>query len=240
MGAAIQFLLAPHTRQRWQKLTDSVRQGGTAGDHGLDPNDPMWVDFAHGMAAMMQMPAQLLAEAVNADHPHPSKVLSLAAGHGIYEITVAKQNPQAEVWAVDWPNVLEVAKKNAAAAGVADRYHTIPGSAFEVSFGDGYDLALVTNFLHHFDIETCTSLMRKVQAALKPGGRAAILEFVPNDDRVSPPVPAGFSLVMLAGTPSGDAYTFAQYQQILKNAGFHSSENRPLSPTFSNVVIGTK
>ena len=76
--------------------------------------------------------------------------------------------------------------------------------------------------------------------ALKPGGRAVILEFVPNSDRVSPPMPAAFSLTMLAGTPSGDAYTFAEFQQMLRNAGFRSSELYALPPTFFNVVIGHK
>jgi len=43
-------------------------------------------------------------------------------------------------------------------------------------------------------------------AALRPGGRAATLEFVPNEDRVSPPIPAAFSMVMLASTVAGDLY----------------------------------
>jgi hypothetical protein len=62
--------------------------------------------------------------------------------------------------------------------------------------------------------------MRKVHAALNPGGRVAIAEFVPNPDRVSPPTAAAFSLMMLAATPSGDAYTFAELESISKDAGF--------------------
>jgi len=75
---------------------------------------------------------------------------------------------------------------------------------------------------------------------LKPGGRAVIVEFVPNDDRVTPPLAASFSLIMLAGTPAGDAYTFKELQRMLSNSGFRSSELHPLPPTFFNVVIGTK
>ena len=109
---------------------------------------------------------------------------------------------------------------NAQAAGIADRLHLIPGSAFETDFGEGYDLALITNFLHHFDRETCVTFLRKVHAALAPGGRAAILEFVPNPDRVTPSMPASFSLIMLASTPSGDAYTFAELASMAQAAGF--------------------
>ena len=76
--------------------------------------------------------------------------------------------------------------------GVADRHTTLPGDAFEVPLGGPYDLILVTNFFHHFDPPTCEKLMRRFHAALAPGGRCVTLEFVPNDDRVSPPVQASF------------------------------------------------
>lgn len=48
-----------------------------------------------------------------------------------------------------------------------------------MDFGDGYDVVLLTNFLHHFSPPTNETLLRKVHAALKPGGRAVTLEFVP-------------------------------------------------------------
>jgi len=241
LGSAIQFLVAPQALEGFQKLAAAVRKGGTVVDHdSTEPEHPMWVDFARGMAPMMKMPADLIAKLLRAEEGQKWKVLGLAVGHGLFEITLARHNPNAEVWGVDWPNVLEVARENAAAAGVSGRYHTIPGSAFDVEYGNDYDLVMITNFLHHFDLPTCEKLLAKVRAALKSGGRAVILEFVPNEDRVSPPVPAQFSLTMLAGTPGGDAYTFAELQRMLRSTGYSSVENHPLPPTFFNVVIGTK
>ena len=241
LGSAIQFLVAPQALEGFQKLAAAVRKGGTVVDHdSTEPEHPMWVDFARGMAPMMKMPADLIAKLLRAEEGQESKVLGLAVGHGLFEITLARHNPNAEVWGVDWPNVLEVARENATAAGVSGRYHTIPGSAFDVEYGNDYDLVMITNFLHHFDLPTCEKLLAKVRAALKSGGRAVILEFVPNEDRVSPPVPAQFSLTMLAGTPGGDAYTFAELQRMLRSTGYSSVENHPLPPTFFNVVIGTK
>ena len=241
LGSAIQFLVAPQALEGFQKLAAAVRKGGTVVDHdSTEPEHPMWVDFARGMAPMMKMPADLIAKLLRAEEGQKWKVLGLAVGHGLFEITLARHNPNAEVWGVDWPNVLEVARENATAAGVTGRYHTIPGSAFDVEYGNDYDLVMITNFLHHFDLPTCEKLLAKVRAALKSGGRAVILEFVPNEDRVSPPVPAQFSLTMLAGTPGGDAYTFAELQRMLRSTGYSSVENHPLPPTFFNVVIGTK
>jgi hypothetical protein len=142
--------------------------------------------------------------------------------------------------------VLEVAKENAAAAGVLDRYSTIEGSAFDVDYGDGgdgqggYDLVLLTNFLHHFNAPTNETLLRKVHAALADSGRAVTLEFVPNEDRISPPDAAPFSVMMLGSTPSGDAYTFRELEQMLTNAGFSRSELHQLPPSIQQVVISAK
>jgi hypothetical protein len=106
------------------------------------------------------------------------------------------------------------------------------------SDGGPYDVVLLTNFLHHFDPPTCETLLRKVRAALKPGGRAAALEFVPDESRVSPPEAATFALTMLATTPAGDAYTFAEYQRMFAGAGFARSTFHPLPPSMQQVVIG--
>jgi 2-polyprenyl-3-methyl-5-hydroxy-6-metoxy-1,4-benzoquinol methylase len=220
VGPATEFLLTQQLRECHARLTEAVRRGGTALSEGmLEPENPDWVRFAHGMMPLMHRPSEIMAmELRKGGEAH--KVLDIAASHGMFGISVAKQNPAAHIYASDWKNVLEVAQKNAQAMGLADRYHTLPGSAFETDFGSGYDLALITNFLHIFDPPTCTTFMRKVHAALNAGGRAAIAEFVPSPDRVSPPTAAAFSLMMLAATPSGDAYTFAELETISKDAGF--------------------
>src|SRR5262249_57687478 len=100
-----------------------------------------------------------------------------------------------------------------------DRIDVLAGSAFAVDFGNAYDAALVTNFLHHFDAPTKESLLKKVRDSLNPGGQLIILEFVPNEDRVTPPPAAIFSMTMLSNTPRGDAYTFAQLATMLRNSG---------------------
>jgi 2-polyprenyl-3-methyl-5-hydroxy-6-metoxy-1,4-benzoquinol methylase len=187
---------------------------------------------------MMRPSAQAIARVTGAAEMDECKVLDVAAGHGVFGIHLAEQNPRAEVFALDWPNVLAVARENAERAGVGGRFHELPGSAFDVEFGQGYDLVLFTNFFHHFDPPACESLMRKAHAALKPGGRAVTLEFVPNEDRVTPPAEAAFALVMLASTPSGDAYTFPEFERMFRNAGFARSELHPSPP--EHIIVSSK
>ena len=242
LASAAQFLGAPMLAERFNDLAAAVRKGGTTmSDEGtMAPENPLWVDFAKGMAPMMLMPAEQIAGLLDAAAGKPWKVLDIAAGHGMFGITLARHNPQAEITAVDWAPVLEVAKSNAQSAGVAGRYRTLPGSAFDVGFGSGYDVVLLTNFLHHFDQPTNEKLLRKVNAALKPGGRAVTLEFVPNEDRVTPPIPAKFSLIMLASTDHGDAYTFPEFETMFRNAGFSSSTIHEIPPMPARVIVSAK
>ena len=236
------FIASPDLFLQFTTVADAVRRGGTviSQEGSLAPEHPMWVEFARGMGPLAAFQGQLIANLLESDHAPAWKVLDIAAGHGEYGIALAKRNPRAEIVALDWPNVLTVAEENARQAGVSDRVKKLPGSALEVDYGEGYDLVLLTNFLHHFDPAGCGRILEKVHRALKPGGRAVTLEFVPNEDRISPPEPAAFSLVMLVMTPSGDAYTFAELQRMLAAAGFTKSELHELPPSIHRVVISTK
>jgi 2-polyprenyl-3-methyl-5-hydroxy-6-metoxy-1,4-benzoquinol methylase len=222
MGTAAGFLMGHQLKDAFRDVAGSVRNGGTTldGQGTVEPNNPIWVDFARSMAPLVRPAAEFIAGLAG----EPSKVLDIAAGHGLFGIHVAKKSPSAQIYAVDWPAVLEVARENADNAGVSARLHFLAGSAFEVDFGDGYDVALLTNFFHHFDQPTCVGLMKKVHRSLRPGGRTLTLDFVPNDDRVSPAQPGAFAFIMLNTTPSGDAYTFAEYQEMFREAGFAKCE----------------
>jgi predicted O-methyltransferase YrrM len=242
VGTAAKFLHLEELRNNFSQLADAVRKGGTvAPNHGtMAPDHPMWVQFARAMAPLAAMLAESTAAAVGADTNQPWRVLDIAAGHGMFGIAIAKHNPQAQIVGLDWAAVLEVAKENARKVGVENRYKTLPGSAFDVNFGSDYDLVLVPNFIHHFDAPTNEQLLRKVHSSLKPGGKVAIVEFVVNDDRTSPPAAAMFTLVMLAGTPHGDAYTHREIESMLRNAGFKSVNAHPTPNIDQQVIVGTK
>jgi 2-polyprenyl-3-methyl-5-hydroxy-6-metoxy-1,4-benzoquinol methylase len=242
MGGIVEFISTPKLTENFKNFAEAVRKGGTTDTEGgtVSPDNPIWVKFARAMAPMMAMPAQMLAKLVDPAPAGRLKILDIAAGHGLFGIAFATNNSEAEITALDWPKVLEVAKENASKAGVGDRYSTIEGSAFDVDYGTGYDLVLLTNFLHHFDPPTCETLLRKVHAALNEGGRAVTLEFVPNADRISPPDAAAFSVMMLGSTPAGDAYTFAELERMFNNAGLSRSEIHPLPPSIQQAVISYK
>lgn len=240
LASIAQFLGNPALRAPFDHLAEIVRTGRTIlpGEGNVEPENPIWVQFAETMAPMMAPLAGPLAALVREGYSGPLRVLDIAAGHGLFGIEIAKQNPEARVTGLDWAPVLRVALDNARKAGVQDRYAMLPGSAFEVDFGGPYDAVLLTNFLHHFDQPACVGLLRKVHAALRPGGRAATLGFVPNEDRVSPPIPAAFAMNVLATTPAGDAYTLSELTAMYYAAGFEGVTAHPIPLSPHTVVMG--
>jgi SAM-dependent methyltransferase len=240
-GDATKFFLAPGLTEAFTDLAATIRSGRIhTSEHGTTaPDHPAWIEFARAMGPMMVPAAQGAAELVPLDPSRDTLVLDVSASHGTYGIAFAKKNPRAHLVALDWEAVLAVAEENAKAAGIANRFGKIVGNAFTVDFGRGYDAVLVPNFLHHFNAADCTRFLRRVHAALRPGGRVVIVEFVPNEDRVTPPQAAGFSLIMLGTTPEGDAYTFAEYCRMLTEAGFRDAALHPLPPTAESAVIAT-
>ncbi|MFC5453679.1 methyltransferase [Prosthecobacter fluviatilis] len=239
MGGAVNFLLAPGLTEAFTDLASTIRLGRLhTTEHGTTaPDHPAWVEFARAMGPMMMPTSQGAAALAPLDASRDTRVLDISSSHGAYGIAVALKNPRAHLVALDWEAVLAVTEENAWAAGIADRFSKIVGDAFTVDLGSGYDVVLVPNFLHHFNVEDCTRFLKRVHAALRPGGKVLIVEFVPNEDRITPPPAAGFSLVMLGTTPEGDAYTFAEYEKMLAEAGFHAAELHPLPPTAQSAVL---
>jgi len=240
IASTARFLGNPALMEPFRHLVDIVRTGRTAlhGEGTVEAENPVWVEFAHSMAPMMAPMAAPLGAIALEGLQGPVRVLDIAAGHGLFGIEVAKQNAEARVVALDWAPVLDVAMANARRAGVGDRYDTLVGSAFEVDFGGPYDIVLLTNFLHHFDPRTCVDLLQKVRRALTPRGRAPALEFVPNEDRVSPPMAGAFAMTMLATTEAGDAYTLSELERMYRDAGFARVVAHPVPRAPHTIVTG--
>src|SRR5438093_2922496 len=242
IGGTLEFLLSNEIKGAFDHFTDAVRKGGTAQSREgtVAPEHPVWITFARSMGPLMAPAAAGLADLITLDQNRPAKVLDISASHGMWGNAFATKYQNAQIVALDWAPVLEVASENASAAGVADRFSTIAGSAFEVEIGSDYDVVLVPNFLHHFNAADCVRFLKKAHTALRPGGTVAIVEFVPNPDRITPPAAAGFSLIMLATTPEGDAYTFAEYSGMLAQAGFNPPAMHSLPSSMNVAVIARK
>ncbi|HEY2826926.1 MAG TPA: class I SAM-dependent methyltransferase [Pirellulales bacterium] len=238
MGRIVDFVAAPEILDLF--LGDPVsyvKRGGSVGLANVSPDHPVWVRFAKAAVPFAATTAKRVAAYVATLPDQPYTVLDIAAGHGLFGIEIAKILPEALVTAVDWSQVLSVTRANAEAAGVGDRFRMLAGNALEMDWGGDFDLILLPNFLHHFDMPTCVSLLRKVKESISVGGRVLGIDFVPNEDRISPPTAAMFAFWMLATTPGGDAYTVRELDEMAKEAGFLGATTRPLAPTPESLII---
>jgi 2-polyprenyl-3-methyl-5-hydroxy-6-metoxy-1,4-benzoquinol methylase len=212
-GSAVKFLASDAYVDAFCDLRHAVKRG-RASSRKTD-----WTEFARWMAPLASPVAEFAAEALRVKSAGPIQVLDVAAGHGLYGLAVAACNSEAHIFALDSAPVLQIAQKNARKAGVSKRYHPLPGDLFKGGFGGPYDLVLAANVAHHLDPSGNVKLFRKCRSALKPGGKLALLDFVVNDDRVTPAADASFALHLFA-TGSRDVYTFKEYRQMLGAAGF--------------------
>jgi len=237
MGGMASFLFHPFLEKGLANVTDAVRKGGTIlpAEGSVSEDNPVWVNFARGMAPLTVPSRGLIAQLTAGSGP--MHVLDIAAGHGMFGLTLAQHNPAAEIHALDWKNVLAVAHENAVKLGIADRWHPIEGSAFTADFGSGYDVVLVTNFIHHFDIPTNIGLLEKIRAAMKSGAKMAIVEMAVNDDRITPAGAGMFAMTMLTTTASGDAFSQREIQSMCTRAGFHDITHHAVPSTPQTVTI---
>src|SRR5262249_52830076 len=144
LGGAVQFIGSRQLVDAYKHGAAIVREGGPVIDQqgAVAPEHPIWVDFARGMAPLMSMPAEMLGRLIGADRGEKWKVLDIAAGHGLFGVTIAKQNPNAEIVAVDWAGVLAVAEENANAAGGSDSYPTFHATSFHSPSAYRYPLPI--------------------------------------------------------------------------------------------------
>jgi ubiquinone/menaquinone biosynthesis C-methylase UbiE len=149
-----------------------------------------------------------------------ASVLDVAAGSGVWGVTLAKSARGVRVTAVDWPSVLEVTRRVAASHGVANRFTFAPGDLLEAEFGDGHQVATLGHIMHTEGEERSHALLRRAQAALAPGGRIAIAEFLVNDGRTGPLNGLVFALNVLVHSRTGGTYSAEEIGLWLREAGF--------------------
>jgi ubiquinone/menaquinone biosynthesis C-methylase UbiE len=224
MGA---FLENDEHWEGWGKLPEAVRRGGPI--HSVfDPAEAerFFSVLTRTLHVQNRLPAQRLAKILGAgSKEHGMKVLDVGCGSGVWGIAIAEADTSAHVTAQDLPKVLEQTRRYLEKHGVTNRYDFLPGDLHKVVFpAVKYDLAVLGHIVHGESEASAQQLFKRLQPALKPGGRLAIIDMIPNEERNGPPFPLIFALNMLVHTDAGGTYTLSEYKKWLADAGFASVE----------------
>ncbi|GAA3725925.1 class I SAM-dependent methyltransferase [Streptomyces tremellae] len=233
-GGAVRLGASDWEWDAQKHLVDAVRHGGTVQPtHALTPEFDYWQEFAHSTSWFNNGAAQLMTDRLVpwAAERDSVDVLDIACSHGSYGFTFARAEPRATITGLDWPGVLDITERHAEELGVADRFRKLPGDMFKTPLGGPYDLVMLTNVLHHFAEAEATVLLKRAHAALKPGGRIAVVghSYDAGDTPHTNPLPFMFSVIMLVQTHDGETHSVDAYRRMLTDAGFahpssHASE----------------
>lgn len=231
-----------HIWDAWSHLTEVIRTGKPVRvieeQRNAEDFFPMLVRSLH---VMNLQPARKLAEALGAGtSSNGLRVVDIACGSGVWGIAVAEADRSARITAQDFPGVFNVTREFVKRHNLEDRFDYLPGDLKEVEFGEErYDLAILGNIVHSEGERSSRDLFKRLHRALAPGGRLAILEMVPNDERTGPPFALLFALNMLVNTETGGTFTLAEYTDWLKTAGFSRVETADIG-SHSPAIIGIK
>jgi SAM-dependent methyltransferase len=170
------------------------------------------------------------------------RILDVGAGSGVWSLTFARQDPGAQVTAVDWPAVLQVADEMARRTGVAGRFTACPGDYHSVPFAAGtYDLAIAANIAHLESEERLGSVFGRLHAALKPGGWLLVVD-VFHGQSGGELNAALYELGLALRTAHGRVPGRAVLEACVRRAGFADPDYQPIpvTPRTMGYVLARK
>jgi cyclopropane fatty-acyl-phospholipid synthase-like methyltransferase len=163
-------------------------------------------------------------------------MLDVGGGSGAYSIAFAQANPALRVDILDLAAVEPIARRHIQDAGVADRVNVRAGDLRFGQLGEGYDLVFVSAICHMLSPAENLDLLRRCRAALAPGGRVVVQDFILEPDKTAPRFAALFALNMLVGTRGGASYSEPEYAAWLAEAGFREIRHADLPGTTSLMI----
>jgi len=176
----------------------------------------------------------------NLDLRNVNYLLDVGGGNGANIVALAQVFPQLRAAVLDSPSVCEIARQNIAAQGLNDRLTACSGDCFTDPFPEGIDVILFAHFFTIWSEQRSRQLLRKCFATLPKGGAVVIFNMMQRDTEDGPLAAAmGSPYFLTLATGEGMLYTWREYQQWLREAGFRDVKSRAL-PRDHGVIIATK
>ena len=155
----------------------------------------------------------------------------LGGGNGSLLTAVLRKTPRLKGVLFDLPHVVERARPNLTAAGLAERCQCQAGSFFEIA-PPGADVYLMRHIIHDWNDEQCLSILRNIHRAAPANANLLLIESVitPGNE---PSFGKLLDLTMLV-IPGGKERTEAEYRALLAAGGF---ELKRIVPTAAEVSV---
>ncbi|MBJ6763364.1 methyltransferase domain-containing protein [Myxococcaceae bacterium JPH2] len=210
----------------WGQLEDVVRRGQSVNIHDFAPDDPRWRDYIHAMYQLARLAAPEVVSAI----PLPRgarHVLDLGGAHGWFAAELCRKHKGLKATVVDLEGSARVGRDIIANAGLAHLVSHREGNLLTHDLGGPHDGVLLFQVVHHLTPEQNVALLRRIRTALSPKGTLAVLEYL-REDAETPQGSAPLIGLHYCLTSGAAAYTPAEVEGFLDDAGFDIHQSRPI------------
>ncbi len=191
--------------------------------------------FLRGMHGFGQLSSARIVAAFDLSRFHAMADLGGATGH--LAIAACETYPQLRATIFDLPVVTDMAREYVERSPARERLRIQAGDFFRDDLPPA-QLYVLGRVLHDWGEDRIRFLLRKICAALPPGGALLIAEKLLAEDRSGPTHVHMQSLNMLICT-EGRERTLGEYRALLLDSGFQSAEGK-LTGTLVDAVLARK
>jgi len=167
-------------------------------------------------------------------------VLDVAGGSGAFSIALCRHYPELVATIIDFPNVIEVARRFVADAGLSERIDLTGGNALDTDWPGHQDVVLMSYLLSAVKEDDIPTLLASAYRSLRPGGLLIVHDFMLDDDEQGPALAAQWFLLSLALQPDAGSFSAAALSVLLAEQEFVSVSSQTLIPQITKIVVGSK
>ena len=191
--------VAPGPHENWTRLADTVRTGRPATPIDDDPA-AFYVPLVEGTFTTMWRCAR-----------------------APWSIAMLEACPAGRATVNDLDGVIGVARRKAAAHGVADRCEFRPGDFHTVELEDScYDIVVLGHVCRTEGPDGARRLVERAYAALRPEGRIVLADYFIGPNHKTSPHAVLMGMTMMASTVNGFGVTTKAATGWLRDAGFEA------------------
>lgn len=231
-----------HNYVHWRtiaRLEEVLRSGRSTDAHESLANEAEWGAYQQALLETARPAAPWVAAQV----PVPegaSRLLDIGGSHGLYGAAICRAHPPLHAEVLELPAALATARRLARREGIDDVVTHRAGHALTTDLGRGsVEVIFLGNLIHHFSVTANRKLLRRIAAALRPGGTVAIWDF--KQPAVgSPPelVADGLALLFRLGSATR-CYSTRELETWLTAAGFKEIKMHPTPAPAQLLVTGS-
>ena len=219
------------------RLADAVR-GERAEFYRLMDNPAEALSFSRGQHAGSLGPAAVLARTI--DLRGSRRLLDVGGGSGAFSITLCQRFSDLTATILDHPSVQPAAGMFIREAAMEERIRFIPGDALTTEWPDRQDVVLLSYLLSAVSAQGIDQLLARAFAALTPGGRIVLHDFMVDDDGCGPTTAALWLVNALLIDPDVARLSPKLLEAHLRARGFEEIGNVEVIPGITRTVTAVK